>query len=440
MFNRILQVLLALSVGIVLFFGITPKVIGIGIRDATVTSLLELIPPETRGQLTINETQFDNGWFRSTAQINIAYAALDLGDELSMLVEFDIVHGPFILTEDGPKLGLAHATIKPSFNSAEITSALTQIPFELPSLSFDLFAAFDQSLAVTVEVAPVSYDDSRAQVSFAGMTGSLQANPDLSSEVLLSVGTLQAEDRDSQFGFNLAGLELQSSSSQMNDILAPSSGRLTIPALSTTGPVEINVRDILIDSQIQASSITGALDISQDIRVASIESDFPIASFSWTSEVNQLQSQIIRSYYELISNLQAQITANPGTTIDQSSFMDEQLGMIVLQNSLVFNNLIQTNAYGGDHSIDLKINWAGLPDTNAAADLDIAEAINAMTINLEVALDERAVMSSQFAELVDPYVQQGYLRVENGSILLNGTLENGALSVNGEDIPLDQFF
>lgn len=440
MLNRILQGLLALSVAIVLFFSLTPKIIGIGIRDATVNSLLELIPPETRGQLSINETQFENGWFRSTAQINVGYAALDLGDELSMVVEFDIVHGPFILTDDGPKFGLAHAIIKPGFNSAEITSALTQIPFELPSISIELFAAFDQSLAVTLEVAPVNYNESHARVSFAGMTGSLQANPDQSSEVLLSIGNLQAEDSDSQFEFNLAGLELQSSSSQMNDILAPSSTQLSVPAFSTTGAFELSLRDILINSQIRASSVAAALDISQDIRVATIESDFPLTSFSWASEVNQLQSQIIRSYYDLISNLQAQISANPGTAIDQSSFMDEQLGMIVLQNSLIFNNLIQANVYGGDHSIDLRINWAGLADINAIADLDIAEVINAMTINLVVSLDERAVMGSQFAELVDPYVQQGYLRIENGSILLNGTLENGELRVNGEEIPLDQFF
>ena len=63
-----------------------------------------------------------------------------------------------------------------------------------------------------------------------------------------------------------------------------------------------------------------------------------------------------------------------------------------------------------------------------------------MTIILEISLDEQAIMSSQFSELVEAFVQQNFLRMENDRILLSGSLENGALNVNGEDIPIDQFF
>jgi uncharacterized protein YdgA (DUF945 family) len=49
-------------------------------------------------------------------------------------------------------------------------------------------------------------------------------------------------------------------------------------------------------------------------------------------------------------------------------------------------------------------------------------------------------MGSQFSELVEAFVQQNFLRMENDRILLSGSLENGALNVNGEDIPIDQFF
>lgn len=438
--NRILQVLLVLSATIVLLLGIIPKVIGISIRDATFTSLFDLIPVETRGQLSINETQFDNGWFRSTAQINVSYTALDLVDDLTMLVEFDISHGPFIFTKAGLKFGLAHATVQPSFNTAEITSVLTQIPFELPRLSFDLFVAFDQSLTATIEVSPVSYDDSAARVNFAGMSGSLQANPDQSSEILVSVENLQLKDLNSQFGFNLASLNLQSRSTQISDILASRSARLTIPAISISGPIEVNARDILINSQIQKSAAADALDVYQDLRVASINSDFPFTSFSWTTEIKQFRTDIIRSYYELITDLQRQTNPNSSLAIDQSNFMNQQLGMLIVQNSLILNNSILANAFDGDHSVDLKINWAGLPNLKSATDLNISDVINATTMILEISLDEQAIMSSQFSELVEAFVQQNFLRMENDRILLSGSLENGALNVNGEDIPIDQFF
>ena len=49
-------------------------------------------------------------------------------------------------------------------------------------------------------------------------------------------------------------------------------------------------------------------------------------------------------------------------------------------------------------------------------------------------------MSSQFAELVGPYMKQGYLLAENGRILFSASLQNGELTVNGEETPFDQFF
>ncbi|MCH8176531.1 MAG: hypothetical protein IIC59_15260 [Proteobacteria bacterium] len=49
-------------------------------------------------------------------------------------------------------------------------------------------------------------------------------------------------------------------------------------------------------------------------------------------------------------------------------------------------------------------------------------------------------MRSPAAEMVDPYVQQQYIRIDNGRILLNGSVEDGELILNGELIPLDQLF
>jgi uncharacterized protein YdgA (DUF945 family) len=138
--------------------------------------------------------------------------------------------------------------------------------------------------------------------------------------------------------------------------------------------------------------------------------------------------------------LQAQINPNSSTAIDQSNFINQQLGMLIVQNSLILNNLILSNAFDGDHSVDLKINWAGLPNLKSAAELNMSDVINTMTMILEISLDEQAIMSSQFSELVEAFVQQNFLRMENDRILLSGSLENGALNVNGEDIPIDQFF
>ena len=116
------------------------------------------------------------------------------------------------------------------------------------------------------------------------------------------------------------------------------------------------------------------------------------------------------------------------------------MGLLLIQNSLVLNNILQANVYGGDHSVDLNIDWEGIPDRADLNDPQLEEIAAALAIQLKISLDQQAIMKSQFAALVEPYVKQGYLLVENGRILFSASLQNGELTVNGEETPLDQFF
>ncbi|NKB32075.1 MAG: DUF945 family protein [Pseudomonadales bacterium] len=440
MINRILQLFLVLSVGIVLFFGVTPKIIGLGIRDATVTSLINLVPPESQGQVRITESQFDNGWFSSTATIDIGLVALGMDDSLTAKLDLEIEHGPFFLTDEGPRMGLARARIIPGFNSQELTQALTEIPFEIPSVDISMFVPFDQSLTVDLDVAPVNYNQDDGVVTFAGMNGNLSVNADQSAQLSISVGNMFAQDNESQIGFTLAGIEVESHTAQMNDLLAPSSVLLAIPAISATGPFAFNVTDMSSNARMQASTIPQAIDIYQDLRIGNIESDLPVQSLSWTAEFNEIQNELFRSYYELIGTIQSQMNTNPSAVMTTADQFGEDMALLFIQNSLVLNNLVQANVYGGDHSIDFRIDWEGLPDLTDLENPEFEELANALAILIEMSFDERAIMSSQFAEMVDPYVQEGYFVVENGRIMLSASLENGVLSVNGEEVPIDQFF
>ena len=116
------------------------------------------------------------------------------------------------------------------------------------------------------------------------------------------------------------------------------------------------------------------------------------------------------------------------------------MGLLLIQNSLVLNNILQANVYGGDNSVDLNIDWEGIPDRADLNDPQLEEIAAALAIQLKISLEQQAIMKSQFAALVEPYVKQGYLLVENGRILFSASLQNGELTVNGEETPLDQFF
>ncbi len=440
MLNRNLQVCLVLAIGFVAFFGVTPKIIGLGIRDATVTNLINLVPPESQEQLSITETQFNNGWFRSTAIVDIGVTSLDLNEPIGIRLNFDIKHGPFFLTDNGPQFGLAYAQIIPGFNNPDLTKAFTQIPFDLPTTEISMLAAFDQSLEVMLDVSPMEYTQNGTVVSFAGMNGSFIANADLSAQLTLSFGTMLAQDKSSQFGINLAGVEVETNTEQMNNLLAPSTVLLAIPAISSTGPFPFNVSNMSSNSRMQASTIPQAVDIYQNLRVENIESELPVQSLSWTTELNEIQNELFRSYYKLIGEIQSQINSNPNATMATAGQFGEDMAVLLIQNSLVLNNLVQANVYGGDHTVDIQIDWEGIPGRNNLDNPQFKEIANALAIRLEVTLDEAAIMGSQFAQLVDPYVQQGYLNVQNGQISLSAVLANGELTVNGEEVPLDQFF
>ena len=438
--TRSLQLAMGVLLLLIAIFGITPRVVGSGIKDATVTELIELIPPETRSQLDIEEIRFSSGWFRTSTSLEVKYRPIGV-EELALRLDFDIQHGPLLIARDGIRLGLAYAEIRPTFNNPAISEALTEIPFELPDILFELTAGFDQSLTVGLDVSGVDYSDSSAEVVFEGLTGLLVANSDQSAEIELSMGRLQAQQGNSQFGFTLDGLQLESTTEQINDLLAPGSAHLAIPAIQSLGPFPFNISAISADSRLQLSSMGAELlDIYQRLRIDSIESEFPLASLDWTSEVNEISTELIRSYYQLLADLQQQVNASQGTVKTQVTELGQQLAVIAIQNSLVFNNLIQANAYDGEHSVDLRIDWRGLPQLDDFAQLDINEAIAALTIDLELSLDLAAILRSPAADIIDPYVQQGYIVIDNGRILLSAALRDGELVLNGEAVPLDQFF
>lgn len=441
MINRILQALLLLSIAFVLIFGVAPKIIGLGIRDIATTSLINIAPPESQGQVSITNTQFDSGWFRTAGSVNIVFTSPGLDESIGISLDLDIQHGPFFLTNKGPRIGLAYANIDPEFNSSELSQVITQIPFEFPSVEITLLADFDQSLMVDLDVAPINYNQNDTSVIFKGINANLTANIDNSVNLNLSAGNIIVQDSNSQFGFNLAGIEIESYTSQMTDLLAPSTIFLAIPAISSTGPFPFNLTDVSSNSEMQASTIPQAIDIFQNIRVGNIESELPVESLNWTTEIKEAQNGLFRSYYEIIGTIQSQInTNNPTAAMAEATAFGGNMGLLLIQNSLVLNNILQANVYGGDHSVDLNIDWEGIPDRADLNDPQLEEIAAALAIQLKISLDQQAIMKSQFAALVEPYVKQGYLLVENGRILFSASLQNGELTVNGEETPLDQFF
>ncbi len=417
-----------------------PMVIGRGVREATMTSMLNLLPPESRSQLQITETRFDSGWFASEGELDVRYVALADQANLAVRLHFDIAHGPLLFTPDGLRLGLAYAEIVPSLNSPELTQAISELGVNLPGIRFDMIADLDQTLSMGFTMEPFNFSDESGQLNFAGMNGSLVANPDLSAELVFSMGPLQAEEAASQTGFTMAGFELQSTTQQMNELLAPSMAMLAIPSISSSAPYPFTVSNISADSRLQPSG-AGPLqiDIHQGFHIASIESDMPLQSLAVSMDFNEVHSELIRSYYRMIAEIQNAINASTAMTNDPLEQQAEQMATIAVQNSLVFNSLVEANAFDGDHSVALNIDWRGMPDVTDLDSIEAMQILEVFSFDVSLSMDEAAVMRSPLAEMVEPSVQQGYFRIEGGRILMDMSLNDAALTVNGKTVPLEQF-
>ncbi|MFT4817098.1 MAG: hypothetical protein ACI80L_001411 [Pseudohongiellaceae bacterium] len=431
---------LAVAVLILLALTLMPKVIGAGIERATIDNLLALIPPEAESQFEIRRNEFSDGWFGSSTTIEFIYTPIGT-DAIALTMDFDIDHGPLLQTEEGLSIGLAYAVIQPSIRNDLFDIAIAELSFPLPDIKLNLLARFDQSMRVDMNISALNFSDATGEFNFSGLDANVDVASDQSAYFSMQMGELSATENAANSNVLISGMTLTSSTAQMNDILAESRATLAIPVVSSTLPLPFSMSDIGMDYGLQASSTEDNFsELYQRIRVASIESEIPVSSFSWLTEIKQVNNELIRDYSRLLSELQNEINAGAETVSADFTELGQELYLLVLQNPLEFNNKIEANSYDGDHTAELRARWTGLSALNTAAELDINAAIAALNMTLEVSLDLESILRSPLAGVVDPYVQQGYLTIANGRVLIEASLQDSVLRVNGDELPLDQFF
>ena len=431
---------LAVAVLILLALTLMPKVIGAGIERATIDNLLALIPPEAESQFEIRRNEFSDGWFSSSTTIEFIYTSIGT-DAIALTMDFDIDHGPLLQTEEGLRIGLAYAVIQPSIRNNLFDIAIAELSFPLPDIKLNLLARFDQSMRVDMNISALNFSDATGEFNFSGLDANVDVASDQSAYFSMQMGEFSATENAANSNVLISGMTLTSSTAQMNDILAESRATLAIPVVSSTLPLPFSMSDIGMDYGLQASSTEDNFsELYQRIRVASIESEIPVSSFSWLTEIKQVNNELIRDYSRLLSELQNEINAGAETVSADFTELGQELYLLVLQNPLEFNNKIEANSYDGDHTAELRARWTGLSALNTAAELDINAAIAALNMTLQVSLDLESILRSPLAGVVDPYVQQGYLTIANGRVLIEASLQDSVLRVNGDELPLDQFF
>lgn len=438
--SSLVKLVFALGLLLLASFAVAPKLIGNSVREIAIADTLALLPPEARALVSLDENTFDGGWFRSEAQFTLRYLPDISASPITVELRLRIQHGPLLLTRDGLALGLVYAEIEPVFDSAELRAFLAEIPFPLPDTHIDLLTHFNGDVQLRLDVASIDHSAAGEKLLFDGLQLQFTARPDQSAESELRLDLLEAQEPGTSFSFSLRGLQGTSDTTQMNDLLAAGSVQLMIESLSSGSPFPFALQDFQSESGLQSSgSDNDRLAIYQRLAIANIDSDLPVTAFDWSLDVGEIHPELMRGIYTLFSNAQASATTNPGILTPAIAEALGAAALLLLQNSLTLESALQANVFGGDHNIDLYLDWAGLPALTEIVRLDLYEAIAALTITLDLSLDLEAIMRSPLAEFVDPYVQEGYIQLVNGRIILQGRLENLTIQLNDQTLAVDEF-
>ena len=288
-------------------------------------------------------------------------------------------------------------------------------------------------------MAPLAIEEPTGELRFAGLEGYLLANRDLSAAGFLNLGQITASGDEASFV--LEGLAIETETEQINDLLAPSFAMLAVPAIRSNQGNGFSVNDIQASARISTTPGTSDwLNMEQRVSIAALQISLPLQSLDWQLEVLEVPTSLLRSYSDLAADLQEQLRNNGGNFDAEINALAQQLGMELLRSPLQINNTTGFGAYNGDHRFSLALDYAGMPGLTSIAGLNIQTLIAALTVNIDVDLDLQAVLGSPFAGMIDTYVQEGYIVVDSGRVRLQGSLADSQLQLNGEIIPIEQFF
>ena len=426
--------LLALAVAL------TPLIIGFTVREIAITDTIAMLPPEMQAQVEIRENAFSRGWMQSQAQLEMEFTPLG-SLPLAVQLPMQIHHGPVLFTPGGLKFGLVYATIDPSFDSAEIRELLGELPFAAPQTTLSLHVGFTGSVRGNLQIEPIAHADGQGELDFSGLQANFLVYPDQSAELTMTMDRLNAQEYNSGLQLTVGGLDLHTTTTQLSDLLAPSAVHFRLDNVSSATPLPFALHGLAFESRIQpAPTDPQRTDIFERVEIARIDSDWPLAAITWSTEINETRNDLFRRYYVLLVQMQDELNQNDGKFTEQFTRSAEELALLLLQNTIVFNNAITATAYGGDHSADLRLHWRGLPGLANFASLDLNEALAALELTVDVSLDLDAMTRSPLADMIDPYVQQGYIQLGGGRITLRATLTDSRLVLNGEPMALDGLF
>jgi len=413
-----------------------PKLVGIVIQDAIADGVFEQINASTEGRITITNSQTETGWFRSIIQLNIEIS--DIRNQLephSLLVHGKISHGPILPTQSLLSFGLVNVDM--TVNADTLQSELVTIMMD--PLTVSLRVKFDQSLSISAMVPNIGIRNVNLHTTVDGLDAYVHINEDLSAKADIKSNEILIQNNQSNIQLTVSNPSLHLATDRLDDVSAGSAITATIPSTIASKPLAFNLNNTILDWRSHPSNKgTELTDFSQSIKVEKIESDLPLESISWKSEMRGVKEELIKSYNELLLKIQSASDVDPIVRMTELTQVGNETGLLLLQNEVNLVNIIEADLYQGIHKLNLNVLWKGLPSINNIDNFRFEDAVEALDIELNLLLDQESVSISPFAELAEHYSSQNYLTSSSDRLNMHAELTQGSLTINDESFPLER--
>ncbi len=430
--------LLLLACAALVLLLLLPKAISFAVTEQALDSLIELMPQGNGLRLEVGEKTLTRGWFTSRGTLMLSYSVADL-EPVDLNLDFDIHHGPLLSTGEGLKIGLAYAQVKPSLLLNALLDDSTAAPLTIDA-DVSVFADLNQTLFLDIGVKPLQESGSSSSISLGRSTAQIKLNKDQSADATFTLGDFTLSDAQSNQQIEINGLSLQAKTARLNSASAESMMELQIPLIRSNLPNPVTVENVSLATQITKRPISGQLSLKQSATVGNISGDLQLHSAHWQVELSDINEESLTQFYAILTRIQALSQDTSPAAIRETSELNQRLGLLLINSALALESTFTIDAYAGQHSGTLAFRYLGLPQLKNLLGLDLRQAIAASSLNVELDLDYDSVSQSPAMEMLDPFVKDGFLVIDNNRITMTASLKDSVLELNGDATPVDQFF
>ena len=365
--------------------------------------------------------------------------------EAQFKVKHEISTVPFYTKTDGSSLAAAYvkSTLAEDNFSTEALEQINNAFNNQAPVILETVVDYNGAYHLTLTVNPAELQENQKTLKFSGLNGNFNVSKD--GKHVAGKAQIQSMAMGSE-GSAVQLADFATNIDQTNNDAGLWVGKsdINIANINAQTPMgEFNVNQVSMEAN--ASDQVQTLEYLMKFAIKEIVSPqgFPLAvnSVDYQVKVNNIDSPAMAKLLKALEEMQRKLQSN---TPEQSQQLMQQFSA---QNSESFEQLLRANPHmtqnlnvataQGPVNMDVDVNFSGFPQDKTIASLDTpAQLVQYISGSLNAKSPLAILLMTPLAPQLEAFQQQGFLKIEGDTALINATLKDSQLTLNDKPIPL----